>query len=58
VFLVLPFAAGAQGVVGGASEGAHEGGRDAGAVGAVVGGAAGARNVSTKVRQPVSEFKL
>jgi len=42
VFLSLPFAAGAQGVVGGAAEGAHEGNRDAGPVGAVVGGAVGA----------------
>ena len=42
VFLALPFAAGAQGVVGGAAQGANEGGRAAGPVGAVVGGAAGA----------------
>jgi hypothetical protein len=42
VFLALPFAASAQGVVGGAAEGAHEGNHAAGPVGAVVGGAAGA----------------
>ena len=42
VFLSLPFAASAQGVVGGAAEGAHEGNRAAGPVGAVVGGAVGA----------------
>jgi len=42
VLLALPFAASAQGVVGGASEGAHEGNHAAGPVGAVVGGAAGA----------------
>jgi hypothetical protein len=62
VLLALPFAASAQGVVGRAAEGAREGNHAAGPVGAVVGGAAGAvgggRNVSTKVRQPVSEFKL
>jgi hypothetical protein len=42
VFLALPFAASAQGVVGGAAEGAHEGNHAAGPVGAVVGGAVGA----------------
>jgi len=42
VFLALPFAAGAQGVIGGAAEGAHEGDHAAGPVGAVGGGAAGA----------------
>jgi len=42
VFLSLPFAASAQGVVRGAAEGAHEGDRAAGPVGAVVGGAVGA----------------
>jgi hypothetical protein len=41
VFLALPIAAGAQGVVRAAAEGAHEGDRDAGPVGAVVGGAVG-----------------
>ena len=39
---VLPFAAEAQGLVGGARQGASEGGRDAGPIGAVVGGAVGA----------------
>jgi hypothetical protein len=38
VSLGLPFAAGAQGVVGGAAEGAHEGDHAAGQVGAVFGG--------------------
>jgi hypothetical protein len=42
VFLALPFAASAQGVIGGAAEGAHEGDHAAGPVGAVVGGAVGA----------------
>lgn len=42
MFLAVPFAASAQGVVGGAAEGAHEGNRAAGPVGAVVGGVAGA----------------
>ena len=40
----LPFAAGAQGVFGGAAEGAHEGDHAAGPVGVVVGGVAGAVN--------------
>jgi hypothetical protein len=42
LFLVLPIAAGAQGVVRGADEGAHEGDHAAGPVGAVVGGVVGA----------------
>jgi hypothetical protein len=42
VFLSLPFAASAQGVIGGAAEGAREGNHAAGPVGAVVGGAVGA----------------
>ena len=42
VATAMPFAADAQGLVGGAREGAREGGRDAGPVGAVVGGAVGA----------------
>jgi hypothetical protein len=41
-FLVLPIAARAQGVVGGADEGIHEGDHAAGPVGAVVGGVVGA----------------
>jgi hypothetical protein len=39
---ILPLAASAQGIVGGASEGARDGSRAAGPVGAVVGGVAGA----------------
>jgi hypothetical protein len=42
LFLVVPIAAGAQGVVRGADEGIHEGDRAAGPVGAVAGGAVGA----------------
>ena len=42
LFLVLPIAARAQGVVRGADQGAHEGDRAAGPVGAVVGGVVGA----------------
>lgn len=42
LFLVLPIAARAQGVIRGADEGAHQGDRAAGPVGAVVGGVAGA----------------
>ncbi|MGD0634705.1 MAG: DUF1236 domain-containing protein [Beijerinckiaceae bacterium] len=42
LFLALPIAAGAQGVVRGADEGAHEGEHAAGPVGAVVGGVVGA----------------
>jgi hypothetical protein len=42
LFVALPLAAGAQGVVRGANEGAREGDRAAGPVGAVVGGVAGA----------------
>jgi hypothetical protein len=42
LFLVLPIAAGAQGVIRGADEGIHEGDRAAGPAGAVVGGVVGA----------------
>ena len=42
LFLILPIAARAQGVIGGADQGAHEGDRAAGPVGAVVGGVVGA----------------
>jgi hypothetical protein len=42
VFLALPIAAGAQGVVRGAEEGAHEGDRAAGPIGGAVGGVVGA----------------
>lgn len=38
---LVPFAAQAQGIVGGAARGAEEGGRAAGAPGAIVGGAVG-----------------
>lgn len=40
--LAMPFAANAQGIVGGAREGAYRGERAAGPVGGVVGGAIGA----------------
>lgn len=40
--LAIPFAAHAQGIVGGAERGAREGNRAAGPVGGVVGGAVGA----------------